>query len=77
MKILRVLFRMNKRMYIFLSSLFLLFISPLIVWFDYPYAASPFVGFFCLFTCLMSYWIYEDGKKIEHLERLLNSEKNK
>lgn len=75
MKTVHVLSRMNKRMYIFLCSLFLLFISPLIVWFDYSHAAFVFIGFFSFATCLMAYWIYEDGKKIEHLERLLNSEK--
>jgi hypothetical protein len=74
MKDLRFLLRVNWRIYVFLYSLLVLIVSPLIAFFD-SNAVFTFVGIFCFSLCLMSYWIYEDGRKIEQLTILLNSEK--
>ncbi len=72
----RFLLKLNFRIIIFLFALVILFVSPLIVFFD-SNAVFVFIGAFCFSICLMSYWIYEDGKKIEQLMKMLNAEKAK
>ncbi len=76
MKNLRFLLRVNWRVYVFLYSLIVLISSPFIAFFD-SNAFFYFIGIFCFSLCLMSYWIYEDGRKIEQLTRILNAERAK
>jgi hypothetical protein len=71
----RFLLKLNFRIVVFLFALIILIVFPLIVYFDANGAVLTVTGIFCFSVCLMSFWVYEDGKKIEQLTILLNSEK--
>ena len=63
--------KLNIRFFIWLCVLVSLIVSPLISIYD-TNAVFAFIGIFYFAILLMSYWIWIDGRKIEHLENALN-----
>ncbi len=70
-----VLFKMNMRFLICLWVAITFIISPVLVFYETSNSIFAFIGIFYVSILLMSYWVWVDGRKIENLERLLNSQK--